>query len=285
MAPDHMSQSKWSIASKAQGLEAQDTASNETVNIIVCGQVGVGKSTLINMLAGQTVAKTSNDVAACTAESSSYTITMPGDRKITLWDTVGLDEGSTGRATVLAATENIRKLTTRLVESTGLSLIIYMVRGKPVGSVITDNLLFKAFCDDKVPFLLVVTGLDQVSDRAVWWKQHESHFHQESPLSDAHICIVSSKDLHSEEACAESATEVFKLVETTCLRDPWREDRKSWFIKTVSNAAGVLRASALKASQRSEILLEGLVRNGVPEDEAQVVVRIFKRKYKSAYAK
>ncbi|KZP20478.1 P-loop containing nucleoside triphosphate hydrolase protein [Athelia psychrophila] len=263
----------------------QSTAANETVNVVVCGQAGVGKSSLINMLAGRAVAETSNDVAGCTSKSYPYPITMPGDRKITLWDTVGLDGWTTERVTALTATENIRKLTTQLLESTGLSLILYMVRGKPVGSVITDYLLFKAFCDDKVPFVLVVTGLDQDSDRVIWWEQNKSHFNQAGPLSDGHICIVSSKDLHNEEAYAESAREVFNLIEATCLRDPWIADRKSWFIQTVSSVAGVLLASTLKASQRSEILLDGLMQNGVPEDEARAVVRIFQRKYKSVYAR
>ncbi|KZP32064.1 P-loop containing nucleoside triphosphate hydrolase protein, partial [Athelia psychrophila] len=214
-------------------------------NIIVCGQAGVGKSSLINMLDGgrKEVAKTSNDIVGCTFKSEPYNVTAPSGRKFTLWDTAGLDEGPTGRVKASAAISNIRELTRQLAAPTGLSLIICVVRGKILSSTQKNYLLFKAFCDSKVPFVLVVTGLDDVSNRAMWWEQNESYFHRADLFSDGHACIVSSERRRTEKAYVESVKEVFDLIERTCPRDPWKADNKSWFIQTVVNVVGVLVAS------------------------------------------
>ncbi|KZP12901.1 hypothetical protein FIBSPDRAFT_707108, partial [Athelia psychrophila] len=201
-------------------------------NIIVCGQQGVGKSSLINMLAGgqKEVAKTSNDMMRCTFKSEPYPVTTPSGRKLTLWDTVGMDEEPTGRVPTLEAMKNIRELTTKLADSAGLSLIIYMVRGKLVGSIRQNYRLFKAFCDGKVPFVIVVTGLDGESDRGGWWNRNESHFRDAGLIGEGHACIVSAKDGHNGKAYAESAKAVFKLIEDKAYRrDPWIMDKQNWF--------------------------------------------------------
>ncbi|KZP04587.1 P-loop containing nucleoside triphosphate hydrolase protein, partial [Athelia psychrophila] len=226
--------------------EGSGAAANKTTNIIVCGQAGVGKSSLINMLAGgqKEVAKTSNDIVGCTFKSDPYHVTTPSGRKLTLWDTAGLDEGPTGRVTTLAAMKNIRELTTQLADSTGLSLIIYMVRGRLVGSIRKNYLLFKAFCDGKVPFVIVVTGLDNESDRGGWWSRNEGHFREAGLIGEGHACIVSAKDGHNGTAYAESAKEVFKLIEDKAYRrDPWKVDKQNWFIQTVINVMEILLGS------------------------------------------
>ncbi|KZP04588.1 hypothetical protein FIBSPDRAFT_968005 [Athelia psychrophila] len=245
--------------SNKQNVEGSGTAANKTINIIVCGQQGVGKSSLINMLAGgqKEVAKTSNDMMRCTFKSEPYPVTTPSGRKLTLWDTVGMDEEPTGRVPTLEAMKNIRELTTKLADSAGLSLIIYMVRGKLVGSIRQNYRLFKAFCDGKVPFVIVVTGLDGL-------------------IGEGHACIVSAKDGHNGKAYAESAKAVFKLIEDKAYRrDPWIMDKQNWFIQAVINVMEILLGS-----KSSKTLMEGLIENGVSEEEARDAVKVYKGKYK-----
>jgi predicted GTPase len=45
-------------------------------NIIVFGETGVGKSSIINMLQGGEVAPTSNSAYGCTSESSQHEVTL-----------------------------------------------------------------------------------------------------------------------------------------------------------------------------------------------------------------
>lgn len=67
----------------------------------------------------------------------------------------------------LQAMKNIHTPTPQPAESTALSLIVYMymVKGKIVGMILNNYLIFKALCEDKEPLALIVTGLDDISDQ------------------------------------------------------------------------------------------------------------------------
>lgn len=70
------------------------------VNILLAGQTGVGRSTLINMITGATdgstqAARVSNDVRPCPVETTVHTAPLQVDGttlQCSLWDTRGLDE-------------------------------------------------------------------------------------------------------------------------------------------------------------------------------------------------
>lgn len=70
------------------------------INILMAGQTGVGRSTLINMITGATdgstrAAKVSNDVRPCHIETTVHTASLEVDGttlQCQFWDTRGLDE-------------------------------------------------------------------------------------------------------------------------------------------------------------------------------------------------
>ena len=70
------------------------------INILLAGQTGVGRSTLINMITGATdgstqAARVSNDVRPCPIETTVHTAPLEVDGitfQCSLWDTRGLDE-------------------------------------------------------------------------------------------------------------------------------------------------------------------------------------------------
>jgi predicted GTPase len=63
--------------------------STAPLNFIVFGEMGVGKSSLINLVAGKTLAKSSAGLKSCTLESTEYTIVSSEPQlNIKLFDTV-----------------------------------------------------------------------------------------------------------------------------------------------------------------------------------------------------
>ncbi|KAG1844468.1 hypothetical protein F4604DRAFT_1821421 [Suillus subluteus] len=59
-------------------------------NIVLFGQPGAGKSSLINLMAGEAVARTSSDMRSCTLQWQQYPITFNG-KSYNVFDTVGLE--------------------------------------------------------------------------------------------------------------------------------------------------------------------------------------------------
>lgn len=62
-------------------------------NVIVFGECGAGKSSVVNMLAGYDAADTSSKVTSCTLTSDCYCVKIRGS-SFYLHDTAGLNEGT-----------------------------------------------------------------------------------------------------------------------------------------------------------------------------------------------
>ena len=79
---------QWISWRKLQNYSLERTA---TRNIIIFGQTGAGKSSIINMLAGSGVAEVSDSASGCTSSNKRYSIPRE-DNNYTFWDTPGLNE-------------------------------------------------------------------------------------------------------------------------------------------------------------------------------------------------
>ena len=135
--------------------------STPNVNIIVFGETGVGKSSVINLIIGEKRAHTSNDVLGCTFKHERYGIELQGV-PFALWDTTGLDEGSEGTVPADIAENNLSLLMEELARTGGIHLVIYCIRGSRLTRALKHNydLFYVAICRRKVSVALVVTGLE-----------------------------------------------------------------------------------------------------------------------------
>ncbi|KAG2127588.1 P-loop containing nucleoside triphosphate hydrolase protein [Suillus bovinus] len=97
-------------------------------NVVLYGESGVGKSSLINLIMGRDAAKTSPDALACTTTHVPYDVTISGQR-FRLWDTAGLNEGSEGTVPAVIAERNLTTFLRGLNQEDGVHLLIYCVRG------------------------------------------------------------------------------------------------------------------------------------------------------------
>ncbi|KAH7888377.1 hypothetical protein F5I97DRAFT_1852035 [Phlebopus sp. FC_14] len=192
-------------------------------NIVVFGDSGVGKSSLINMLAGHEVAKTSSSAIGCTFQSTHYKIFMDGEL-YNIWDTAGLDEGTQGRVPAELAEKYLTKLLRDLGGANGIHLLVYCVRGSSIKKSLTRNyaIFYSAICRKKVPIVVVVTGLEnEPFDMAKWWTKGEKELTRYKMRFDDHACVTTldinkTKGTPFEQRSIQSREAVRKLVISNC---------------------------------------------------------------------
>jgi len=192
-------------------------------NIVVFGQTGVGKSSLINMLAGSAVAKAGNGAGGCTTSNRSYDISHKNANghsdSYTFWDTAGLNEGQEGNVPK-DALPNLLKIVTEH----GVDLAIYCIRGR-LGDItrINYDLFWGIICKKGVPIVLVVTGLEAEQDMDKWWKTNQKMVRKMGMSFHGYACVTTTKgkgDAYKKEY-EESAQKVWKLVREHCGPQSW----------------------------------------------------------------
>ena len=192
---------------------------------MIFGGSGVGKSSLVNMLAGGRIAETSDDVLGCTFQSRQYTITINGER-INLWDTAGLDEGTRGRVSPRRAEKNLITLLRELQSADGVHLLVYCIRGPGVRKSLARNyiIFYSSVCRKKVPIVAVVTGLEHESTSMDdWWTTGEKKLAKYKMRFDGHACVttIDMKELEGsvlQRRSTMSRQVVQELVINNCHR-------------------------------------------------------------------
>lgn len=166
------------------------------------GECGVGKSSIINAILGQPLARTSNDVEGCTDNTVSYAVTLDTGIKINLWDTIGLDEGTFGKVPADRAKQYLKSfLQGRMLASDGIDLFLYCVRGAsgaktlPVKRGHWENykFVFEEICKKKVPVAMIITYLESYDlggDMDTWWNHNEQKILDFGFQFCAHACIT-----------------------------------------------------------------------------------------------
>lgn len=172
-------------------------------NVIIIGQSGVGKSSLINMLyCGEEEAPTSNDTIGCTKVEKEYKCDLGEGQSCQVHDTIGLGEGFWG---FLWGPKAEKKLKSYL-NQTQPHLLVYCMPGVGLKkSHGRDFNNFKSVVGKKVPVVVVVTNLDRSRNTPEDWWSANLNILQNIGINPkdvvGHACITAlpKADLRSEK--------------------------------------------------------------------------------------
>ncbi|KIK42286.1 hypothetical protein CY34DRAFT_39915, partial [Suillus luteus UH-Slu-Lm8-n1] len=131
-------------------------------NVVLFGQAGAGKSSVVNLLAGKDIAHTSPGMQRCTLQWQEYHIEFGGE-SYTVFDTVGLEEPQLGIQEYLETVQNAYWLIKKLESEGGIDLLLFCMRAGRVSGMLQSNYrLFHEFlCEKKVPIVLAITNLER----------------------------------------------------------------------------------------------------------------------------
>ncbi|OJA11372.1 hypothetical protein AZE42_05161, partial [Rhizopogon vesiculosus] len=107
------------------GQNVEPTIVSPPINIIVFGESGVVKTSVINMLTGEPVATVSNQALGCTYASTKHRATIDG-REVMLYDTASLNEAGARTVSPQQVIQNLRSLADDLKT---VNLLVHCIRG------------------------------------------------------------------------------------------------------------------------------------------------------------
>ncbi|KAJ8593075.1 hypothetical protein M405DRAFT_631092 [Rhizopogon salebrosus TDB-379] len=209
------------------------------VNIVIFGETGAGKSSVINLMAGGQVARTSPDSHRCTLEWKEYEINVDNGTQHQVFDTVGLEEPRLDSREYLTAITNADSLIKTLNERGGISLLLFCIRGGRVTATMQSNyrLFFEFLCQEKVPLVLVVTNLEREERMEDWYTRNVGHLEKYGIHSVGHACITAATTIDGRHRARyeESRVTVCGLVRAHCntLTEGWTGGQ-GWFTSLLS---------------------------------------------------
>ncbi|KAF8552002.1 P-loop containing nucleoside triphosphate hydrolase protein [Imleria badia] len=184
-------------------------------NVILFGETGAGKSSVVNLLAGKEVARTSPDIDGCTKACHPYSLIV-NDVSYTVWDTVGLDEPMIGDTGYLRAIEQACKLVRDLTKAGGVDLLLFCHRQGRITTITQKNyaLLYEAACRKSVPIAVVITHLEQEEHMEEWWEQNADIFEQRGVKFCGHACVTTLPDDPKMQESKEAIERILKTVDS-----------------------------------------------------------------------
>ncbi|KZP04950.1 hypothetical protein FIBSPDRAFT_1054359 [Athelia psychrophila] len=245
------------------------------LNVIVFGQTGAGKSSLINMIAGKNAAQTSSDLTICTFDSQPYDVEVDESLTVTLWDTAGLNKGSRGdNDTIMRVCELIIRLEKNTI------LLIFCLRGKIQNDTFDNYQMVRAICDSTVPMAVVVFGLEREPNRVEWWSRNEVAFRKSGMIFNDHACVVgirgnriaNSNSFIYDKAYDASTIEVKALIKRAYLLKPRNQDRQQWLAMVLKNMRTLIPGSA---SETVTQLNQKLKKLGIAKKDRKDIVKAY----------
>jgi GTPase Era involved in 16S rRNA processing len=231
-------------------------------NVVVFGETGVGKSSVVNMFKGDKSALVGNGAQGVTFAHNSYEKHI-FETSFRVFDTVGLNEGAAGAMDAATAIEELYKLIMGL--ENGVSLLVYVMRAPRITATGRKNYdLFRSLCDETVPIVMVVTGLEDMQDMDEWWWDNQHAFDKCYMSFRAVACVTGTKGKHRngahifEDEFAASKEKLEKVIGGHYSRTPWKMAKQPWFarvaVRVHTKLAGVFRFAPMSTNKLCQLL-------------------------------
>jgi len=164
------------------------------VNVLIFGETGVGKSSVVNMALGRQAAETNDEARGCTIMSAKYEQVWEGV-KYNFYDSVGLGESLKGRVPKDEAIQHLVYLLKRLNKE-GLHLLVLVIRKGRVKDVDVKNfdIFANSICEKKVPTLLCVTHCDADYPLDNWKIKNKAEVERQDIKACDIVCVCAERN-------------------------------------------------------------------------------------------
>lgn len=247
-------------------------------NILIVGDVGVGKSSLVNLIAGEERAITSSGAKSCTLHSQEHIVRLDGV-EFALHDTAGLHEaqGHMKPTEYLDAIYQAYALISRLERSGGISLLVFCMKGGRISITTqqTYNLFVKVLCNHQVPVVIAVTHMEMHDPMEQWWIENEKAIQEYRLRSHGHACITTTRGYRGvfSDKYEQSREIIQKLLLDYSSRVVWREEKGNWVKRVVLHMRTWLSPRRQRQLDGSDLRKKLVKRCGFSAKDAELVAQ------------
>ncbi|KAI6157417.1 P-loop containing nucleoside triphosphate hydrolase protein [Pisolithus tinctorius] len=160
-------------------------------NIVLFGESGAGKSSVINLIAGYRLAKVSSKARGCTLDSTEYRL-IANESHLRIFDTVGMNNPTVKQKEYLSDIKKAHELIRGLNRAGGVDLLLFCIHGGRLNDTHLSNYrLFQEYlCEKKVPVAAVVTHLEGQPNMDEWWTENEPDIRELGIDFVGHACVT-----------------------------------------------------------------------------------------------
>jgi GTP-binding protein EngB required for normal cell division len=253
--------------------------------VVVFGESGVGKSSVINMLLGAT--EISCGPRGHTFEPTSFLLNFPRDflpnTPVTLWDTVGFNVDNTGIVPETEAIVALYKLLHELSNAGGVSLLVFVIRGPHIKESTQHNwtLFNDVICNKGIPSIVVVTGMEGMASKPNgmddWREENKETFTKYGISPTRYACVTTSKGRKTNKGIfadeglyLESQQRLLSIIHSAHAVLPLQVPPIQWF-KTVLEKSFL--GIKYRHTREKDVLVDNILETlrdkcGMAEDEA-----------------
>lgn len=167
-------------------------------NVLIFGEAGVGKSSIIDLILGRDAARMSPDQETYTLAHTPYEISL-GIHCFKLWEVPLVESKGFFWTSILKW--RLKRSYKRLYKNDGVYLLLYCMRGSGTRKALVRD--YKSFTDivasttgpGRVPVAAVVTSLENhPQNMDEWWMTHKDNLKRLGMQFSSHACITSLPD-------------------------------------------------------------------------------------------
>lgn len=250
---------------------------------VLFGEVGAGKSSVVNLVVGQPKAKTSSRLASCTLDACSYEINT-GLHQFLVWDTVGLNGIHLEHDVCGKAIENAARLVRDLHKQGGIDLLVFCKKfGRLTASELSCFRLFQEFlCDNQIPVAFVITHLESQDPMEKWWETNGEDllkaFNLKTSAVVGHACItaIASEDpeyhrFHDKLLLSRESIQA--MLEDSISFGNTFKDEGTWVMLLLKKLVGMVKVG--NPPKKEKITVKNLMgRCGLTQEQAEDLTKL-----------
>ncbi|KAG6334070.1 hypothetical protein ID866_5020 [Astraeus odoratus] len=183
----------WQLISTHAGPLLPTNTLQKEINVILFGETGHGKSSVVNLIVGKNVADVSRNALPCTLNSKKYQIGI-GLHRFRIWDTIGFNEPKLSTNDLYSALGKAHELISEVTADGGINLLLFCARAGRITQTMENNyrLFYEVLCEKKVPIAFVLTHLEDEEEMESYWTKNGETFTDAFGTTFGHACITGS---------------------------------------------------------------------------------------------